>query len=108
MINRKLGRSNIESSAMGLGCYAIGGQFRVENGQQWGWTGVDDEESIRAIHAVMDFGINFFNWSTAKETQIRALGSVSIGLCHANVPATQQRAGTDRAPIVGETPSVGR
>ena len=65
MINRKLGRSDIETSAMGLGCYAIGGQFRVENGQQWGWTGVDDEESIRAIHAAMDFGINFFDTAQA-------------------------------------------
>ncbi|UCF27409.1 MAG: aldo/keto reductase [Chloroflexota bacterium] len=65
MFTRKLGRSNIEVSAMGMGCYAIGGQFRVENGQQWGWTDVDDKESVRAIHAAMDLGVNFFDTAQA-------------------------------------------
>lgn len=65
MFTRKLGRSDIEVSAMGLGCYAIGGQFRVENGQHWGWTGVDDGESVRAIHAAMDLGVNFFDTAQA-------------------------------------------
>lgn len=65
MFRRKLGRSNIEVSAMGLGCYAIGGQFRVESGEQWGWTGVDNKESIRAIHAGIDLGINFFDSAQA-------------------------------------------
>ena len=50
---------------MGLGCYAIGGQFQVESGQQWGWTGVDDAESIRAIHAAIELGINFFDTAQA-------------------------------------------
>jgi aryl-alcohol dehydrogenase-like predicted oxidoreductase len=65
MFTRILGRSDIEVSAMGLGCYAIGGQFRVENGQQWGWTGVDDQESIRAIHAAVELGVNFFDTAQA-------------------------------------------
>lgn len=65
MFTRKLGRSDIEVSAMGLGCYAIGGQFRVENGQQWGWTGVEDDESVRAIHVAIDLGVNFLDTAQA-------------------------------------------
>ena len=64
-MKRKLGHSNIEVSALGLGCYAIGGEFRVENGQPWGWTGVDDDESIRAIHTAIDLGVNFLDTAQA-------------------------------------------
>jgi aryl-alcohol dehydrogenase-like predicted oxidoreductase len=62
---RGLGKSGIEVSALGLGCYAVGGQFRIENGQQWGWTGVDDQESIRAIHAALDMGVNLLDTAQA-------------------------------------------
>jgi aryl-alcohol dehydrogenase-like predicted oxidoreductase len=58
--NRKLGRSGIEVSPMGLGCWAIGGAWTL-NGTPAGWTGVDDDESIRAIHAALDRGVNFFD-----------------------------------------------
>jgi len=52
MFTRKLGRSDIEISAMGLGCWAIGGQ----------WYGqVDDDESIRALHCGLDMGVNFLD-----------------------------------------------
>lgn len=65
MFYRRLGKSNIEVSALGLGCYAIGGPFRVENGKPWGWSQVDDRESIRAIHAGLDLGINFIDTAQA-------------------------------------------
>ncbi|MGB7537948.1 MAG: aldo/keto reductase [Anaerolineales bacterium] len=58
--NRVLGRSEIEVSPMGLGCWAIGGNWTLGGGQA-GWTGVDDAESIRAIHAALDLGVNFFD-----------------------------------------------
>lgn len=75
MFTRNLGKSGIDVSAMGLGCYAIGGPFwradhdsvswHKDNGQPFpgGWGQVDDAESIRAIHAAMDMGINFFDTS---------------------------------------------
>jgi len=59
---RLLGRSGIQVSALGLGCWAIGGPFwRGET--PVGWGKVEDAESIRAIHAALDLGINFFDTS---------------------------------------------
>jgi aryl-alcohol dehydrogenase-like predicted oxidoreductase len=59
-LTRTLGRSNIEVSALGLGCWAIGGPFWAGETPQ-GWGEVDDDESIRAIHAGLEMGISFFD-----------------------------------------------
>ena len=58
--SRKLGRSGIEVSPMGLGCWAIGGPF-WSGETPLGWGDVDDDESIRAIHAALDVGITLFD-----------------------------------------------
>jgi aryl-alcohol dehydrogenase-like predicted oxidoreductase len=57
---RKLGRSGIQISAMGLGCWAIGGPFWSGETPN-GWGEVDDAESTRAIHRALDLGITFFD-----------------------------------------------
>lgn len=67
MMMRKLGRSNIEVSAMGMGCWAIGGHFLLD-GKADGWGSVDDAESIRAIQRAVDLGVNFFDTSDAYGT----------------------------------------
>jgi aryl-alcohol dehydrogenase-like predicted oxidoreductase len=59
-MQRTLGRSNIQVSALGLGCWAIGGPWFWLDGQG-GWGDIDDNESIRAIHSALDHGINFFD-----------------------------------------------
>lgn len=61
MQERRLGRSDIEVSPMGLGCWAIGGPWTWEDGEPMGWGRVDDRESIRAIHRAIDLGITFFD-----------------------------------------------
>jgi len=61
---RILGRSGIRVSAMGLGCWAIGGQFYLDNKND-GWGNVDDEESIRAIQCALDMGISFIDTADA-------------------------------------------
>jgi len=60
VFKRRLGRSNLEVSALGLGCWAIGGPWTFD-GSPAGWGRVDDAESIRAIHSALDGGINFFD-----------------------------------------------
>ena len=57
---RDLGRSGIQVSAMGLGCWAIGGPFWMGDNAV-GWGAVDDEESIHAIHCALDLGVTFFD-----------------------------------------------
>jgi aryl-alcohol dehydrogenase-like predicted oxidoreductase len=59
-LTRKLGRSDIEISALGMGCWAIGGPFWSGETAQ-GWGEVDDGESIRAVHRAMELGITFFD-----------------------------------------------
>jgi aryl-alcohol dehydrogenase-like predicted oxidoreductase len=48
-----------------MGCWAIGGPWTYERGDEEpfaaGWGKIDDQESIRAIHAGLDMGINFFD-----------------------------------------------
>lgn len=65
MFKRRLGRSDLEVSALGLGCWAIGGpwDWLEPDGSTGpvGWGQVDDAESIRAIHYALDAGINFFD-----------------------------------------------
>ncbi|MBO0793993.1 MAG: aldo/keto reductase, partial [Ktedonobacteraceae bacterium] len=66
VMTRTLGRSGIEVSALGMGCWAIGGpaQAPVSLGSgHFGWGDVDDEESIRAIHAALAAGVTFFETS---------------------------------------------
>lgn len=57
---RQLGRSGIQVSPLGMGCWAIGGVWQFLDIQA-GWGEVDDDESIRAVHHAIDSGINFFD-----------------------------------------------
>ncbi len=56
MTKRPLGASGIEASAVGLGAWAIGG---------WMWGGTSEDDSIRAIHAALDAGIDLIDTAPA-------------------------------------------
>jgi aryl-alcohol dehydrogenase-like predicted oxidoreductase len=58
---RSLGHSGISVSALGFGCWAIGGPMRGADGKPIGWGEVDDRESARAIRAALDAGVTFFD-----------------------------------------------
>ena len=64
-MKRTLGKSNLEVSALGMGCWAIGGPWTwAQPGQDpfpAGWGKTDDAEAILAIHAALDAGVNFFD-----------------------------------------------
>ncbi|MBB5873165.1 aryl-alcohol dehydrogenase-like predicted oxidoreductase [Allocatelliglobosispora scoriae] len=59
-MTRLLGRSGIEVSALGMGCWAIGGPLQGGT-DQYGWGPTDDAESIRAIQRARELGITFFD-----------------------------------------------
>jgi aryl-alcohol dehydrogenase-like predicted oxidoreductase len=61
MFQRDLGtRTGEHVSALGLGCWAIGGPW-TSNGMPAGWGEVDDDESIRAIRHALDLGVTLFD-----------------------------------------------
>jgi len=55
MQTRQLGKTNIEITPIGLGAWAIGGQWAG------GWGPQDDDESIKTIHRALELGINWID-----------------------------------------------
>jgi aryl-alcohol dehydrogenase-like predicted oxidoreductase len=95
VLRRRLGKSGLEVSALGMGCWAIGGPWTyAQPGEEpfaAGWGKIDDDESIRAIHAGLDTGINFFdtaaNYGTGHSERI--LGKALKGVRDEVVIATK-------------------
>jgi methylglyoxal reductase len=52
MEKRALGQSGLEVTAIGLGCWVMGG---------WMWGGAEDDESIAAIRTAVESGVNFID-----------------------------------------------
>jgi aryl-alcohol dehydrogenase-like predicted oxidoreductase len=59
-MKRKWERAGIETSALGLGCWAIAGKWN-DPGASWEWHGTQDDESIRAIRAAIDHGVTLID-----------------------------------------------
>ncbi|MBV9469885.1 MAG: aldo/keto reductase [Abitibacteriaceae bacterium] len=59
-MKRLLGRSGVEVSALGMGCWAIGGPH-ARQGSPVGWGQVNDDESIRALKRAFELGVNFYD-----------------------------------------------
>jgi aryl-alcohol dehydrogenase-like predicted oxidoreductase len=63
-MRRTLGRSGITVSALGMGCWAIGGPYQG-GANQYGWGSTDDTESIRALHQAYDLGVDFYDTASS-------------------------------------------
>lgn len=64
LANRRLGRSDLQVSALGMGCWAIGGEMAA--GQQaLGYAGTDDETSLAALRRAVDVGVTLFDTADA-------------------------------------------
>src|SRR5512133_2873592 len=59
-MTRILGRSGIEVSALGMGCWAVGGPWNI-NGTPAGWSSVDDADSLHALHRAFELGATFYD-----------------------------------------------
>jgi aryl-alcohol dehydrogenase-like predicted oxidoreductase len=56
MQKKRLGNSDMDLTPIGIGAWAIGG-----GGWKFGWGPQDDSESVAAIHAALDHGINWID-----------------------------------------------
>jgi aryl-alcohol dehydrogenase-like predicted oxidoreductase len=56
MQTRQLGNSDLRITPLGVGAWAIGG-----GGLQFSWGAQDDDDSVAAIHAALDHGINWID-----------------------------------------------
>ncbi|MFX0021938.1 MAG: aldo/keto reductase [Candidatus Hermodarchaeota archaeon] len=61
MLRRKLKGSKKTVSALGMGCFALGGPFMNSNGSYLAYGKVDDEQSIRTVQRAIELGINIFD-----------------------------------------------
>src|SRR6185295_6232664 len=60
MTKRRLGNSDMDLTPIGVGAWAMGG-----GGWAFAWGPQDDRESIDAIHAALDRGVNWIDTAAA-------------------------------------------
>ena len=80
---RPLGTTGMDITRVGLGAWAIGG-----GGWAFGWGPQDDDESISAIHAALDKGINWIDTAAV------------YGLGHSEEVVARALAGRSNQPYV--------
>jgi len=83
MQTRKLGASDLEITPIGVGAWAMGG-----GGWQFAWGAQDDKESVEAIHAALDQGINWIDTAAI------------YGLGHSEEVVARALAGRSKKPLV--------
>src|SRR5665213_2543419 len=83
MQTRQLGNSDLQITPLGIGAWAMGG-----GGWDFGWGPQDDDDSIGAIHAALDRGINWIDTAAvyglghSEEVVARALRDRKSGQGH--------------------------
>ena len=83
MQKRQLGASDLEITPIGVGAWAMGGAE-----WQFGWGPQDDDESIAAIHAALDKGVNWIDTAAI------------YGLGHSEEVVARALAGRSNKPLV--------
>ena len=83
MQNRQLGNSDMMITPLGVGAWAMGG-----GGWQFAWGPQDDNESIGAIHAALDAGINWIDTAAV------------YGLGHSEEVVARALAGRSNRPYI--------
>ena len=83
MQKRRLGASDLEITPLGVGAWAMGG-----GGWQFAWGAQDDDESVEAIHAALDKGINWIDTAAI------------YGLGHSEEVVGRAIAGLSNKPLV--------
>ena len=83
MTKKRLGNSDMELTPIGVGAWAMGG-----GGWKFGWGPQDDAESVAAIHAALDHGVNWIDTAAV------------YGLGHSEEVVARALAGRGNRPYV--------
>jgi aryl-alcohol dehydrogenase-like predicted oxidoreductase len=83
MQTRKFGNSDMEISSIGIGAWAMGG-----GDWEWSWGPQEDQDSIKAIHAALDAGMNWIDTAAV------------YGLGHSEEVVAQALHGRSKRPYV--------
>jgi aryl-alcohol dehydrogenase-like predicted oxidoreductase len=83
MQTKQLGNSDLQITPMGIGAWAMGG-----SGWQFSWSDQDDNDSIAAIHAALDAGMNWIDTAAV------------YGLGHSEEVVAKALAGRSKRPYV--------
>src|SRR6202161_1386984 len=83
MQTKRLGTSDLELTPIGIGAWAMGG-----GGWAFAWGPQDDDESIAAIHAALDAGLNWIDTAAV------------YGLGHSEEVVARALQGRSRKPLV--------
>jgi aryl-alcohol dehydrogenase-like predicted oxidoreductase len=83
MQTKRLGTSDLELTPIGIGAWAMGG-----GGWAFAWGPQDDDESIAAIHAALDAGVNWIDTAAV------------YGLGHSEEVVARALQGRSRKPLV--------
>jgi aryl-alcohol dehydrogenase-like predicted oxidoreductase len=83
MTKKRLGNSDMELTPMGVGAWAMGG-----GGWKFAWGPQDDAESVAAIHAALDHGVNWIDTAAV------------YGLGHSEEVVARALAGRSNRPYV--------
>lgn len=81
METRQLGNTDLHLTLLGMGAWAIGGQW------EWGWGAQDEKDSIAAVHQAVASGMNWID--TAPVYGLGTSESV-IGKAVAQLPASER------------------
>jgi len=83
MIKKRLGNSDMELTPIGVGAWAMGG-----GGWKFAWGPQDDTESVAAIHAALDHGVNWIDTAAV------------YGLGHSEEVVARALAGRSHRPYI--------
>jgi aryl-alcohol dehydrogenase-like predicted oxidoreductase len=110
LYKRKIPKLNVETTALGMGTWAIGGPYTWNDGEARGWGNTNDEESIKALNRAFELGVRVFDTADlygcghSEELVGRALenyrGEIIITTKFGNSfdPKTKRQIGEDASP----------
>ena len=98
---RRLGRTDLEITTLGLGAWAIGGPWA------YGWGPQDDAESVAAIHRAVERGVNWIDtaavYGLGHSELVVGKAVAALSACIAALPVHQVRTDLERRRSEGRT-----